>query len=115
MRYIMIFLATVLLAGKVLAQVEDSTQVVIPQPPPPIPHDHPVSGTNDAWLEQHNQALLAILNTLIANTFNGKEAIVLKAKFSRMKGTTQEIAERRTQAIGEFLKSLIADYNKRKK
>ena len=34
---------------------------------------------------------------------------MLKAKFSRMKGTTQEIAERRTQAIGEFLKSLIAD------
>ena len=51
MRYIIIFLATVLLAGKVLAQVDDSTQVVMPQPPPPIPHDPTVSGTNDAWLE----------------------------------------------------------------
>ena len=111
----MICLATVLLSGKVLAQAEDSTQVVISQPPPSIPHDPSMSGANDAWLGQHNQALLDILNTLITNTYSGKQAVELKARFSRMKGTAQEIADRRTQAIGEFLKSLIADNNKGKK
>ncbi len=111
MRYSIVCAALALLCALSYAQDQDSTQVIIH--PPPLPDINIGNGSSQPtpdqipvdhkWFQQHNQALLDILDVLVDDTYAGKEAKALKEKFSKEKESFTATADARMSAIRKLV------------
>jgi hypothetical protein len=105
MRYSVVCGALALLCALSYAQEQDSTQV-FKGPPPEVRIDISPPGqtaVDNDWFQQHNQALLDVLDVLVDDTYAGKEAKALKEKFSKEKESFTATADARMSAIRKLV------------
>jgi hypothetical protein len=110
MRTCIVCTAVLLLCAFAHAQEMDSTQVMNPSPPPvldetvnPQPPGDAQTVVDIKWFQQHNQALLEILNVLVDNTYEGQKAKELKMRFARESESFAGTADVRMSAIRKLI------------
>jgi len=110
MFYLKTLILSILITSTIYTQ-DDSTQIIYNPPPPDTQCDTSsiISSFVSKWMQQHNESLLLILDSLVTAIFDAPEAKRLKTKFSLQDKTLQKTADLRTKAIIDLLNQIISE------